>query len=154
MANVDLPQPDSPTIASVSASRASKLSASLALTVRTRSPPNSAISELDLVVLLQVVDLQHDVAELGGWPALLARAGALQSISSKRMQRVVARLPRHPHRDFAVRRSAGAEIAAARPEVAAGRALVRQGKLPGMAISGRVFLSAPGSGIERNSPWV
>jgi hypothetical protein len=29
-----------------------------------------------------------------------------------------------------------------------------QGKLPGIATSGRAFLSAPGSGIERNSAWV
>ena len=41
-ASVDLPQPDSPTIASVSASRASKLTASLALTTRV-SPPKSAL---------------------------------------------------------------------------------------------------------------
>ena len=42
LASVDLPQPDSPTIASVSASRASKLTASLALTTRV-SPPKSAL---------------------------------------------------------------------------------------------------------------
>ena len=42
LASVDLPQPDSPTMASVSASRASKLTVSLALTTRV-SPPKSAL---------------------------------------------------------------------------------------------------------------
>ena len=40
LAKVDLPQPDSPTMASVSPSRASKLSVSLALTTLRMPPPN------------------------------------------------------------------------------------------------------------------
>ena len=49
LAKVDLPQPDSPTIATVSASRASKSSFSLALTKRDRLPPNSAANELSRI---------------------------------------------------------------------------------------------------------
>ena len=41
LAKVDLPQPDSPTMASVSPSRASKLSVSFALTTFFSPPPNS-----------------------------------------------------------------------------------------------------------------
>ena len=44
LANVDLPQPDSPTIASVSLSRASKLSVSLAFTTLVSPPPNMALA--------------------------------------------------------------------------------------------------------------
>ncbi len=40
LAKVDLPQPDSPTMASVSPSRASKLSVSLAFTTFFSPPPN------------------------------------------------------------------------------------------------------------------
>ena len=49
LAKVDLPQPDSPTIATVCASRASKSSCSLALTVRTLVPLIMAISELSVI---------------------------------------------------------------------------------------------------------
>ncbi len=43
LARVDLPQPDSPTIARISASQASKVMDSLAITLRV-SPPNSALA--------------------------------------------------------------------------------------------------------------
>ena len=43
-ASVDLPQPDSPTIATVSDSRASKLIVSLALTTRPSPPPNTSLA--------------------------------------------------------------------------------------------------------------
>ncbi len=45
LASVDLPQPDSPTMATVSDSRASKLIDSLALTTRPSPPPNMALAE-------------------------------------------------------------------------------------------------------------
>jgi hypothetical protein len=44
LAKVDLPQPDSPTMASVSDSRASKLRVSLAFTTLVSPPPNSALA--------------------------------------------------------------------------------------------------------------
>ena len=45
LAKVDLPQPDSPTMATVSARRASKSSDSLAFTWRTRFPRTQAMRE-------------------------------------------------------------------------------------------------------------
>ena len=44
-ASVDFPQPDSPTIATVSLSRATKLIVSLALTVRGSAPPKISLAE-------------------------------------------------------------------------------------------------------------
>ena len=44
LANVDLPQPDSPTIASVSLSRASNVIVSLALTTLFSPPPKTAFA--------------------------------------------------------------------------------------------------------------
>ena len=45
LASVDFPQPDSPTIATVSLSRAMKLIVSLALTVRGSAPPKISLAE-------------------------------------------------------------------------------------------------------------
>ena len=45
LARVDLPQPDSPTMARVSDSRASKLMVSLALTTRPSPPPKISLAE-------------------------------------------------------------------------------------------------------------
>ena len=58
-----------------------------------------------------------------------AGGGAAQSISSKRMQRVAWRRGHRHHRDVPGVAAALDEVAAARPEVAARRALVGQGEV-------------------------
>ena len=128
LARVDLPQPLSPTMASVSPSRASKLTASLALTTRV-SPPKSAL-DADPVVLLQPVDGEHHVAERrigdagafgrGRRPVDLVPADAAGGVAGA--HRLHGDVPRVA--------AALDEMAAARPEVAAGRALVGQGEVP------------------------
>ena len=88
LAKVDLPQPDLPTIATVWASRASKSSCSLALTVRALVPlisPSASCREL--VVLLQLVDLEHHRTQRRRLGRLAVGLAASQSISRYRRQR-------------------------------------------------------------------
>ncbi len=58
------------------------------------------------------------------------------------------------HRDLGGVADALHEMVAARPKLQPFGRSCGSGSWPGMATSGREFLSAPGSGIERNSPCV
>ena len=89
---------------------------------------------LDLIMLGEVVDLEHDVAGRASPRAPFPRrAGASQSISSTRTQREAwkSRARHLDHRDRAGVAASGDEVVAARAEIAAGRALMRQRKLAG-----------------------
>ena len=155
LAKVDLPQPDSPTIATVSASRARKLSFSLAFTVRGLAGEEER-ALLDRIVLGEVVDLEHDVARLGRLAAGAFGDGASQSISSTRMQREawkstlstgIIGISPASQRPATKKEQRG-------PKLQPGGRWCGSGSWPGMATSGREFLSAPGIGIEAKRPRV
>ncbi len=128
-ARVDLPQPDSPTIARISARRASKLTASLALTSR-RTRLNRA-PDVDLVVFAQPVDGQDRLADLGRQRALLARRRRVPGDLAHAQAAAVMPGVDARHVDALRVAAAGDEIAAARPEIAARRPLVRQREIAG-----------------------
>ena len=113
----------------------------------------------DLVVLLQVVDLTAPVAP-GSIAALRSCApagGAAQSISLKRRQRLawLSCAGDRDHRDVG-----GVAEALRRNSRSAGRNCSPSGARAAAATgrewrsADRAFLSAPGSGIERNRPCV
>ena len=157
LAKVDLPQPDSPTIATVSASRASKLSRLVGLDRRGPRRDAEHLAAADLVVFLQVLDLEHRRAghdrSLPSWPPAAALPVDLVEAHAARRNGRRGRRPRSS--GFRPRRRRPSTKWWQRgPKLQPFGRSCGSGNWPGMATSGRAFLSAPGSGIERNSPRV